>query len=290
MRAVLNTPDAVTPTGIGDVEPPAPGPGEALVAVRAFSVNRGELALLASRPAGWRPGQDIAGVVVEAAASGEGPPAGARVVGRVEGAGWAELAAVPAERLAALPEEVSVEQAATLPIAGLTALRALRLGGSVVGRRVLVTGANGALGRFAAELAERSGALVTAVAGHAAEIPAGPYELVLDSVGGTTFNDALKATSPGGTIVILGSSSGEPGSLTVFDFIGHEGVRLVNFMSYASADPDDRDLAVLVDLIRRDLLHPAIAFSADWAELNTAIEGLKEQKISGGKAILRIGA
>jgi NADPH:quinone reductase-like Zn-dependent oxidoreductase len=89
-----------------------PGSGEALVAVQAFSINRGELDLLQTRTGRWRPGQDIAGVVVEPAADGSGPAPGTRVVALVEQAGWAELAAVPTGRLAPLPAEVGTEQAA----------------------------------------------------------------------------------------------------------------------------------------------------------------------------------
>src|SRR5690348_6707220 len=161
MKAIVNTPAGA---GIADVGDPRPAAGEALVAVRAFSVNRGELALLAARTGDWRPGQDVAGVVVEAAADGSGPAPGTRVAAQVEQAGWAELVAVPTDRLAALPDAVSVEQGAALPLAGLTALRVLRLGGDLLGRRVLITGANGGLGRFQTELAALAGARVTAVA------------------------------------------------------------------------------------------------------------------------------
>ena len=66
--------------------------------------------------------------------------------------------------LAELPDGVSFEQASTLPVAGLTAFRALELGGFVLGRRVLVTGASGGVGRFAIQLAKLGGAHVTAVA------------------------------------------------------------------------------------------------------------------------------
>ncbi len=105
------------------VPEPAAYPDEAIIAVYASSLNRGELALLAGRPEGWRPGQDIAGVVATPAADGSGPRAGARVVGLVEGAGWSQRVAVPVSRLAALPDPVSFAAAAALPMAGLTAQR-----------------------------------------------------------------------------------------------------------------------------------------------------------------------
>jgi len=80
MLALVNTPSAATPVELREVAEPEPGPDEAIVEVRAFSLNRGELALLAGRAEGWRPGQDIAGVVVQAAADGGGPKKGTRVV------------------------------------------------------------------------------------------------------------------------------------------------------------------------------------------------------------------
>jgi NADPH2:quinone reductase len=125
MRALVATgpANAATPLELREVEEPSPAPNESVVAVRAVSINRGELRLLSVRPAGWRPGQDIAGTVVTAAADGGGPAVGSRVVGLVDQAGWAERVAVPHSRIAALPDRVSFAQAATLPVAGLTALR-----------------------------------------------------------------------------------------------------------------------------------------------------------------------
>src|SRR6202008_775002 len=99
-------------------------------------------------PSGRTVGWDIAGVVERAAADGSGPPEGARVVGLVWTGGWSERAAVPTRQLAELPDAVSFEQAATLPVAGLTALHALQIGGFCLGKRVLVIGASGGVGRF----------------------------------------------------------------------------------------------------------------------------------------------
>ena len=80
MRAIVNTPGGPAPVAIREVAEPVPAANEALVAVHAFSLNRGEMRLFQVRPEGWRPGQDIAGVVVRQAADGSGPPAGTRVV------------------------------------------------------------------------------------------------------------------------------------------------------------------------------------------------------------------
>ena len=76
MLAIVNTPGGPEPVAIREIAEPEPKANEALVAVHAFSLNRGELRLFQARPEGWRPGQDIAGVVLRAAADGSSPPAG----------------------------------------------------------------------------------------------------------------------------------------------------------------------------------------------------------------------
>src|SRR5262252_7816410 len=160
MLAVVNTPNGSAPVAIREIPEPQPASNEAIVEVRALSLNRGELRLFQIRPDGWRPGQDISGVVVQPAANGAGPGAGARVVALTDNAGWAERAAVPVHRMAILPDNVLLEEAAALP-----ALRTLRYGAPLLGKRVLITGAGGGVGHLATQLAARSGARVTAVIG-----------------------------------------------------------------------------------------------------------------------------
>ena len=96
-------------------------------------MNRGEVKDAMEAEAGWRPGWDLAGTVIKQAANGTGPKVGSRVVGmvidaytRVDAGAWAEQVAVPTNMLAEIPANVTFAQAATLPIAGLTALCALR--------------------------------------------------------------------------------------------------------------------------------------------------------------------
>ncbi|HEV8193962.1 MAG TPA: alcohol dehydrogenase, partial [Ktedonobacterales bacterium] len=157
-RAIVVDPSAPERLAIREVEAPAPAPSEAVVHVAAFSLNRGEVRAASSAEAGTRPGWDFAGTVERAAADGFGPKEGARVVGMLEEGAWAERITVPTVALAELPDAVSFAQAATLPIAGLTALYGLERGGSLLGRRVLVTGASGGVGLFACQLARLGGA------------------------------------------------------------------------------------------------------------------------------------
>jgi hypothetical protein len=103
---------------VDDLPEPSAGPDECVLEVHAFSINPGELRLIGQRPHGWRPGQDVAGVVLRAAADRSGPPAGARVVAYPEWEGWAERIPVPSNWTAVLDDRVSFEEAASLPVSG----------------------------------------------------------------------------------------------------------------------------------------------------------------------------
>jgi NADPH:quinone reductase len=153
-------------------------------------------------------GWDAAGTVVRAAVDGIGPAVGTRVVGLVEGRGgtWAQIAAISTSALTAVPPHVSDVQAAALPTAGLTALRMLEVAGLVLGKRVLVTGATGGVGRLAVQLAHLAGARVTTLVRDSASADGplrrlgaddvverldGEFDVVLEGVGGATFASAI---------------------------------------------------------------------------------------------------
>ena len=302
MRAIVNT--RAGPV-IGEAPEPAPRDNEALVAVHAFSLNRGELRLFQVRPEGWRPGQDIAGVVVRQAADGSGPATGTRVVALCDWEGWAERAAVPSHRMAPLADTVSFAAAAALPVSGLTALRTLRHGAPLLGKRVLVTGAAGGVGNLAVQLAARSGARVTAVAGSAerarvldglgaAEIvtdiaaATGRFGLILEAVGGASLKAAIGLIEAKGTIVVYGNSSGEDTPLNFRDFAEHQNARIQGF-HYFTSEPEERfapDLALLAGLVADGSLRPLIV-EHDWSELAAAGERLRARRIAG-KAVFHI--
>ena len=302
MKALVCAGDGSANVVMTDVDEPSPLPHQVVLDVAAVSVNRGELRLLQVRDAGWRPGQDISGIVVEAAADGTGPPVGARVVAWVDQAGWAELATADSDRVAVLGDETSFVEAATLPVAGMTALRALRRGGSLLGRRVLITGAAGGVGRFAVELAAHSGANVTAVAKGdraegLAEIGAarvveeigaveGPFDLILESAGGESLEDAFRVVDHSGTIVVFGISSGEPASFSFRDF-SQRPISLEVFFVYESGRPFGPDLQLLADLVAEGSLHPQVGLEVAWDEAGSAFRALEERRVNG-KAVLRV--
>jgi NADPH:quinone reductase-like Zn-dependent oxidoreductase len=144
IRAVVVDAPAPGRLAIKPVELRDPDRDEVGVRVTAISLNRGETrrALQVAEP-GWRPGWDFAGVVESAAADGSGPKPGTRVVGLLPSGAWAERINCRSHAIAALPDAVSDAEAATLPVAGLTALHALRQGGLLLGRKVLIDGASG---------------------------------------------------------------------------------------------------------------------------------------------------
>ena len=305
MLAVVNTPGGAEPVAIREVPEPAPKPNEALVAVHAFSLNRGELRLFQMRPEGWRPGQDIAGVVLRQAADGSGPAAGTRIVALTDWEGWAERAAVPTNRIAPIADNVSFVPAAALPVAGLTALRTLRHGAPLPGKRVLITGAAGGVGNLAVQLAVNSGARVTAVVGSAErakvldgfgateivtsiEQAQGRFELILEAAGGASLTAAIERIEPKGIIVVYGNSSGEPTPIDFRMFGEHQNAR-IQASHYFTCEPEERfgpDLELLASLVADGSLKPAVV-EHNWRELPRVGPLLRERRVPG-KAVFRI--
>lgn len=312
MRAAVVDPNAPHRLVLSEVEEPTPVPSEALVRVAAVSLNRGEVrrAMNTDEP-GARPGWDLAGTVQRAAADGTGPTEGARVVGFLPSGAWAELAAVPTNALARLPDGVSFEQASTLPVAGLTALYALEKGGGLVGKRVLVTGASGGAGLFALQLARMSGARVLALVrreehvGMVREAGAhevaigedgvaarehGPYDLILESVGGAVLGNALAMLAPDGACVSFGVSGGAEATFDVRALFGTGGARLYGFIIFHEvlAHPASEGLARLVRLVDEGSLTPRIEVEEDWTAFGAVANRLMQRGFTG-KAVLRVG-
>lgn len=306
MLALVATSGSAENVELREVPVPSPDPNQAVVAVKAVSLNRGEVSRLRSAEDGAVFGWDLAGVVTQRAADGSGPAAGTRVLGFVTGGSWAEQVAVPDNRLAPLPDDVSFAAAATLPVAGLTALRTLRRGGLLLGKRVLVTGAAGGVGRYAVQLAALSGARVTGVAGSperaaglqelgAAEVVTdigeahGPFHLILESVGGPSLAAALGLVERDSTIVTFGNSSGQETTVNIGVFYGRSGARIEAFSLLAPNQPTNfgEDLAYLAGLMAEGRLQAEIDHEGSWRKAADALAALRERRIRG-KAVLLV--
>jgi NADPH:quinone reductase-like Zn-dependent oxidoreductase len=212
----------------------------------------------------------------------------------VDEAGWAQRVAVSTDRLAVLPEEVSFASAATLPVAGTTALRTLRHGGDLAGQRVLITGASGAVGRFQIQIAREQGALVTAIAAarHAEDLRGLGAERVVESIeqaeGLFSLITESVGVAPGGTIVMFGSSSGELTPVGFRQFVpGHEGARLQTFAYYTSGSGIGVDIASLLTLVAAGRLETRVSLTMPWTDITKAVDALRQRSFSG-KAILTV--
>jgi NADPH:quinone reductase len=300
MRALLFDPEPPHRLQIGDAPEPVPQDFEVLVDTRAVSLNFGELAFRApAHELGTVFGWDAAGVISRAAADGTGPPVGARVVTFGWNGGWAERRAVATTELAVLPDAVDLGAASALPVAGVTALQALRRLGPVLGRRVLVTGASGGVGRFAVQLAARAGAHVIASVSSAAraeglsELGAAhvvigieslptPVFGVLDTVGGPQLAGLLGLLEQGGNVQWIGRASRKPLTLEVPQVEQHRPWRLEHFSVSAPFAPD---LESLVDLLAAGELDPQIGWRGHWDRAAEAAAAVLARHVRG-KAVL----
>jgi NADPH:quinone reductase-like Zn-dependent oxidoreductase len=289
---------------------PRPFDHQALVEVKAFSLNRGETRRLADLQDGTITGWDLAGVVRAGARDGSGPQPGARVVGVSAAGAWARIAAVDTDMLSELPDGVSFEQAASLPVAGLTALKSLDIIGPLIAKRVLVTGASGGVGRFAVQLAKLAGAHVVALSANPERARAlralgadeileqltpdgegGEFDGIVEAVGGATLAAAIHRVSSFGVIVSFSSSDTSPVQFPARALFGRApGACLRGLFLFAELQRERsgaRDLARLTQLVCAGRLDCSIDHVASWREAAQAIDALLARRISG-KAVLLV--
>jgi NADPH:quinone reductase-like Zn-dependent oxidoreductase len=307
MKVLVARGDPDRPLEFAELEEPRASATELVVELQASSVNHGEVEWLRYAPAGWRAGWDVSGRVVEAALDG-GPAAGTRVVGFLGEAGWAERVAVPLDRVATLPDGCPTLDAAAIPVVGLTALRALRVGGLAAGRRVAVLGASGAIGRVAIQLAARFDAEVTAVTrdpgaashlsglGAAAVIAdpsAGRYDVVLDGVGGAVGTAAVRRLAPEGTYVVYGNAAGAPIELDPGIFFGEAPEARIHSLRMDASRGQERfgaDLSYLAGLVAAGELDLEVEEPRDWGEAAALVAAISAGERPARKPLVSIGA
>lgn len=289
-----------------DLPEPTVAANELLIDVRAYAVNRGELDLLRMRPDNWRPGQDLSGVVLATATDGSGPPVGTQIVGVVDGASWSERVAVPTAWASPLPVGVSFAQAASLPVAGLTAYRALLRGGGILGREVLVLGASGGVGQFAIQLAVAAGARVTAqvtnperfdearrlgatnVTVNLTEDGIGQFDLILVGVLGDTLTRAVRHLRPGGLAAVYGASGGAA-ELGAAELLGAPNARIMGIIGSQPEDERGSDLGILAGFVADGRLEPVLGEVRGWEDTPVVLDGLRQRSVRG-KAVLTVPA
>ena len=218
--------------------------------------------------------------------------------------------AVPTNALAPLPDGLSFAQAATLPVAGLTAHHALRKGGNLSGKAVLITGASGGVGYFAVQLAKNAGAVVTAVlrqeryadlvrelgvantvvSADAAEAGQyGPYHLIVDATAGPVIAQAIGMLAPGGTYVLYGTSAGEGEALPLSAFYGVGGATLYGLQMFyeLQSEPASVGLADLAAMMVRGELRVQVDVEEPWTQVADVAQRLLDRAYPG-KAVLTV--
>lgn len=288
----------------GDIETPTVRDDEILVSVRASSVNPLDWHTVTGAPylvriqAGWRrpknavAGSDMAGQVAAVGGAVTRFQVGDEVFGLCTGT-YAEYVRIKEAWAVPKPAGVTFEQAAAVPVAGLTALQGLRAGRIQAGQRVLINGAAGGVGTFAVQLAKHWGADVTAVCGtrnaamvrslgadhvvdHTREDYTGGaahYDLILDMMGNHSIIARRRVLAPKGTLVLIGGPKTNRWvgplwqlvrTLVVSRFVSQ---RMVGILARNNVG----DLAFLVGLIADGTLTPAIGRTLPLREVPDAL-------------------
>jgi NADPH:quinone reductase-like Zn-dependent oxidoreductase len=332
MRAVRLT--AINQLEIAEVPDPAPAPGEALVKLRAAALNHRDVWIKAGQYAGLKfpciPGSDGAGVVsavgdgVDAAWIGReviinpaldwGPSEHAQgakfsILGLPRDGTLAEKVVVPAAQLAPKPAHLSWEQAAALPLTGLTAYRAVFSRAQLrSGERVLVVGVGGGGALFALQFAVAHGAevWVTSSSGEkidravamgarggfnyneagwataAAQAP-GLFDVIVDSAGGAGFEQLVDLAAPGGRIAFFGATRGNPPVLPMRKVFW----RQISLLGSTMGSPGDWTAMTAFTVLHRIVPVVSATYSVESAAEAFA---LMERGGQFGKIVVRIGS
>src|SRR6266498_3633919 len=325
MKAIINCDYGLSHLKLENIEKPVPNDDQVLVRVHAASVNPYDWHFIEGTPkiirlmgVGLRKpkniqlGVDFAGTVEGVGKNVTQFKPGDEVFGGRGGA-FAQYVCPRATRAVALkPANMSFEDAASVNIAGITALQALRDKGKVQpGQKVLINGASGGVGTFAVQIAKSLGADVTGVcstrnvdlvkslgADHVIDYTkedftksAERYDVMLDNVGNRTLSECKSVLTPKGKYVLIGGGGASEQGL-----LGGLGKALwamlfskfVNQqMGMMMADPSQKDLTILADMMQSGKLKPVIDRTYKLAEVPQAIQYL-EQGHARGKVVITV--
>lgn len=312
MRAIIHerygSPDHLR---VGEVEKPSVGPEQVLVRVRAASVNAGDWRRVRAdpvlvrlvegvrRPKDPLLGGDVAGVVEDVGPGVADLRPGDKVYGIRTGA-LAEY--VAGKNFVVKPANVTFEEAAAIPIAGVTALQSVRdRGGVRAGERVLVNGAGGGVGSFVVQIAKADGAEVTAVTStdkvellrsmgadrvidyRRDDFTDGgrQYDVVIDPGGNRSVRDLRRVLAPGGRLVLVGAGHGPGGAIgrLVGGIVRTRVLRqpVVMFMAAVRRD----DLVALRELVEGGMVRPVVDRIYPLEQTGEALKYLETGTVSG---------
>jgi NADPH:quinone reductase-like Zn-dependent oxidoreductase len=308
----------------GEAPIPAPGDDEVLVRVVAASVDRGTWHVMSGLPYPMRaagfglrkpkspnPGRCVAGVVESLGKDVTGFAPGQEVYGTCGGS-FAEFAPVQAKKLAPKPKNLTFAQAAASPISGVTALQAVRKAGVGAGDKVLVIGASGGVGSFAAQIARAAGAEVTGVCStgkiemvralgvdHVVDYTQGnfltgsvQYDVIIDTGGNSELSGLRRSLTDSGRLVIVGGETEGKWfdaltrtfkSILVGPFAKQ---KLLPLMS----SENSADLVALSELIEAGKVTPAIDRTYPLAEAAAAVQYVQDGRALGKVVINVAGA
>jgi NADPH:quinone reductase-like Zn-dependent oxidoreductase len=304
-----------------EIPKPAPTEGQVLIRVHAASVNPYDWHLLRGtpsfirlligmrRPKYPRLGADVAGVIEAVGAKVAPFKPGDAVFGTAKGS-FGEYACAAASQLAVKPQEISFEQAACLPIAGITALQGLRDKGNVqTGQTALINGAAGGVGTFAVQIAKSLGARVTGVCSTrnvallrsigADEVidytrqdfarSTQRYDLLFDLVGNRSLADCLCVVRPGGTYISCGGGGPERSTMDLLAGLLQNAVRsrfVSQKMPGLLAKINREDLAILADLVQRGTVIPVVDRTYSLRETAEALRHVEAGHVRGKVVIV----
>jgi NADPH:quinone reductase-like Zn-dependent oxidoreductase len=308
---------------VEDVEKPVPNDNQVLVRVRAASVNPLDLTIRGlwllrplsglRKPKDTRLGVDYAGTVEAVGKNVTNFKPGDEVFGGKNGA-IAEYICVLADRIVTpKPANMTFEQAASVPVAAITALQGLRDKGKIqAGQKVLINGASGGVGTFAVQIAKSFGAEVTGVcstrnldmvralgADHVIDYTTEDftktdqsYDLIFDLVGNHSFSERRRILNPNGICVMAGvGGSGwhdDFATRLLGELNGYLRSRFVSqkFVAYI-AEFNKKDMMVLADLMRTGKVTPVIDRTYKFSEVPAALRYLEEGH-ARGKVVISV--
>jgi NADPH:quinone reductase-like Zn-dependent oxidoreductase len=307
---------------LADVPDPQPGPDEVLIRVVAAGLNAADAHLLHGIPYGVRMvsglrrpkhpirGSDVSGVVAAVGSDVTQWRVGDEVISEVDRGGLAALVAIRHDLVVAKPTSVDHVHAAGLPMAGLTALQAVRDHGRVqAGERVLVNGASSGVGTFAVQLAVAFGATVTGVcSGRNAELVRSlgaadvidytttdftttvrDIDVLVDCVSTRRYREVRRVLTPGGRWVLVGAVDGgavlgiNPQLKAKLATLGRS-----HSAHMVVAHRNGDDLRTLADMVDEGRIKPAVSRVYPWEDAVAAMR-LVESGRAAGKVVVRVG-